>query len=82
VTALPELQPGDLVEHSGMRAVYVAQCRHPIWPHLQLVIWRLHDGSWSHDALDACQEVGQVMQATSAERRTQLRQALIPGDLL
>jgi hypothetical protein len=58
-------------------AVFVARTEHPIWPHLQLVIWRMDDGSWSHDALLARQDVGAVTDATPDERRHRLREAML-----
>jgi hypothetical protein len=65
-----ELLPGDVVENDWIggpkRACFVAQTEHPVWPSLQLVIWRMDDGRWSHDALDARQEVGEVVQRGGA----------------
>lgn len=72
-----ELLPGDLVSQAGMSAVFVTHCQHPIWPHLRMVIWRLDDGSWSHDALRADQDVGAITDATSEERRDRLRHAVL-----
>lgn len=76
MTTVQNLVPGDLVENSGASALFVAQTEHPIWPSLQLVIWRMPDGSWSHDALDARQDVGQIAadQVGNVER---LRKALL-----
>lgn len=71
-----ELTPGDLVTNADMSAVFVARTEHPIWPHLQLVIWRMDGGSWSHDALDARQDVGLIRLATAEERASRLRDAL------
>lgn len=77
VILVRDLQPGDVVVHGGESATFVAQTEHPIWPHLRLVIWRLRDGSWSHDALASGQEIGVALPATAAERRTSLRAALL-----
>jgi hypothetical protein len=81
MTQVSELTPGDLVtlpSHTGPRsAVYVTQAQHPIWPNLQLVIWRLHDGSWSLDALDTNQDVGPVTLSTWQDLAARLRQALL-----
>lgn len=74
---IDELTPGDLVRHIGMSATFIARTAHPIWPHLQLVIWRLEDGSWSHDALDAGQEVGIVEPTSDTDRQQRLRGALL-----
>jgi hypothetical protein len=78
---IDELTPGDLVTNAGvgMFAVFIARTTHPIWPQLQLVIWRLDDGSWSHDALDARQEVGEISPSNEADRSTRLRKALLDG---
>lgn len=79
-----DLQPGDLVNHGPHSATFVAQTRHPIWPHLQLVIWRVPEslglpGNWSHDALDPRQVVGTAKLSTPAERAERLREALLGG---
>jgi hypothetical protein len=72
------LIPGDVVRLLGSNtlAIYVAQCEHPIWPNLRLVIWKLDDGSWSHDALDAKQNVGRCM-VSPPDRMGILRKALL-----
>lgn len=79
MSTVAELLPGDLVSNGGMSAVYITRTTHPIWPHLELVIWRMEDGSWSHDALLARQDVGAVTDATTPERRVRLHRALV-GD--
>ena len=61
--------PGDFVQSGSNWAVYIARTQHPLYPKLQLVIWRLADGSWSHDALDPRQEVGEVIPFDSSEAR-------------
>jgi hypothetical protein len=68
MTTVSELMPGDIVQDEGLaavggptRACFVAQTTHPVWRSLQLVIWRLEGGRWSHDALDARQEIGWVV---------------------
>lgn len=63
-----------------MSAVYVTQAQHPIWPHLQLVVWRLVDGTWSHDVLDSRQFVGTVAPSTAGERQKRLKAALLGGE--
>lgn len=77
MTRVRDLIPGDEVTLPPESAVYIAQCEHPIWPRLRLVIWRLRDGSWSHDALLPAQEVGTVTDTTYDERRDRLRHALL-----
>lgn len=72
-----ELTPGDIV--NGY--VFVGMIApHPIFPGLALVIW--HDSrerKWSHDALDARQEVDQPEQMNSFTRTAALRRALLGG---
>jgi hypothetical protein len=70
------LQPGDVVQIGPERALFVAETEHPIWQQLRLVVWRLTDGSWSHDALDARQVVGQVERSSRNTRDQRLRAAL------
>jgi len=70
------LQPGDLVTNGGMSAVFIARTVHPVWPVLQLIVWRLDDGTASFDALRSDQEVGEVAPATSAERYDRLVEAV------
>lgn len=79
LTRVSELLPGDLVSQGGMQAVFITHCPHPVWPRLRLVIWRLDDGGWSHDALDADQDVGEAAPATSEERQHRLRAVLGGG---
>lgn len=88
MTTVSELQPGDLVRlptpaHIGpSEATFIASTVHPIWAHLQLVVWRMPEGSpieWSHDALDARQDVGDAIPATPDERSDRLRAALTGG---
>ena len=64
MTTVADLEPGDRLTMpwpfggTGEKtSTFVAQCPHPLWPHLQLVIWRMDDLTWSHDALDARQEL-------------------------
>lgn len=75
-----DLLPGDEVHlPPDASAVFIAQTQHPLWPQLQLVIWRLADGSWSHDALDFHQQVGTRTPSSYADRMARLRTALL-GD--
>lgn len=73
-----DLVPGCRValdESDG--AIYVAQTVHPLWPHLQLVIWKLDDGTWSHDALSPVQHVGEIEPFTAEQLKANLRGALL-----
>jgi hypothetical protein len=80
-----DLLPGDHVTMPGARkpATFVASTAHPLWPHLQLVVWRLpagHSaGDWSHDALDLRQVAGTRVPSTHGERQSRLRDALMGG---
>jgi len=74
-----DLIPGDLVTQGNMSAVFIVTCRHPLWPTLQLVIWRLDNDEWSHDALSILQEVGEIISSTKSEREARLRAALVGG---
>lgn len=73
MTTVAELLPGEIVYSFGRSACFVARTEHPVWPSLQLVIWRMPDGSWSHDALDARQEVGNSDHADLDTRIARLR---------
>jgi hypothetical protein len=78
MSTVADLTPGDLVTHdSGESATFLARTRHPLWPHLELVVWRLADGSWSHDALHISQYIGQIQPADIFARNQRLRTALL-----
>jgi hypothetical protein len=72
-----ELVPGMKVDLAGNQATFVARATHPLWPSLQLVVWRMRDGDWFHDALDLWQDVGTTAPSTASERETNLREALL-----
>jgi hypothetical protein len=76
-----ELQPGDLVrqDDTDMEATFITNTPHPLFHGLQLVIWKMPDGSWSLDALRGDQEIGHVVESTRAEREARLRGALLGG---
>jgi hypothetical protein len=74
-----KLTPGDTVTLAGLTSTFITRTTHPLWPHLQLVIWWGPDGEWHHDALMATQEVGHVLPATHDGRQRALRAALTPG---
>jgi hypothetical protein len=75
------LRPGQVVSipELGLSATFVQQAPHPIWPNLRLVIWKMADGSWSHDALDPRQDVGEIEPATPEALLANLRAALLGG---
>lgn len=79
MTRVIDLLPGDIVTTDSTSATYIAQTRHPLWNHLQLVIWRMADGSWSHDALSPAQDVGEALPSSPYEREQQLRKVLLGG---
>lgn len=69
-----DLRPGDVVRLSGgPSGIFISSVRHPVHPTLQLVVWRLEDGTWSHDALDARQVVGDRDDVDDDERGRRLR---------
>lgn len=74
-----ELAPGDRVTLGGMSATYVQQAPHPLWPHLRLVLWHMDDGSWSHDALAAAQEVGDLVPSGYESRMARLSAVFLGG---
>ncbi len=79
-----ELRPGDTVSVTNLReitAIHVATVDpHPLYRHLALVVWRMSDGTWSHDALDLDQVVGDVDRPrTNTETADRLRAALHHG---
>lgn len=56
-----DLTPGmRICDPRGGSHTFMAQCLHPLYRGMQLVIWRLADGTWSHDALSPIQEIGEV----------------------
>lgn len=75
-----DLTPGDVIRNTfpegPIEATFVARTMHPLWPHLELVIWRMQDGSWSHDALDRGQEIGDLVPCSVQDRTERLRAAL------
>jgi hypothetical protein len=77
MTRVEELVPGMKVNMpNGEQATFIIRTTHPIWQHLQLVVWRMPD-DWSHDALEARQDVGTVVPSTSYEREVNLRDAFL-----
>jgi hypothetical protein len=72
-----DLLPGDVVTSGERAATHIAHLAHPYYQDLQLVVWRLDDGTISLDALHIRQEVGELAPIKDwAERRQRLRHAL------
>lgn len=79
MTTVADLVPGDVVDLGDDSATFIARTQHPIWPSMQLVVWRLADGTWSHDALRMQQDVGQARPADVFSRQAELRRTLLGG---
>ena len=79
MSLVADLVPGDVVRLGDDSATFVARTIHPLWSHLELVVWRMADGSWSHDALYISQYVGEVQAADVFARKAQLERALLGG---
>ena len=75
MTRVMDLVPGDLVLLAGRSAVFVAKTNHPLYSTLDLVIWRVDDGSWSHDALLPHQYIGEATASDLQTRIGRLRDA-------
>ena len=75
-----DLTPGDVIFTLGLgSATFIVQAQHPIWPHLQLVVWYLHGScTYSWDALSAMQELpGSIVPDNGLVHRVEiLKQAL------
>lgn len=80
MATVAELAPGDLVTlpspEGVASAVFVARVPHSDYPGLMLVIWKLDDDTWSFDALDPRQYVGELTPSTIRQRTNRLRVAL------
>lgn len=74
MATVSDLQPGDKVTLSGgdVSGTFIARQAHPYYPGLMLVVWYLSDGTWSFDALDAMQEIGETEQSSDRERGSRL----------
>jgi hypothetical protein len=78
-----ELVPGMQFTHVPMfgdkPVTFITQCPHPLYHGLQMVIWKMPDGSWSHDALrsDQVLPAGEVIPSNHGERYTNLRMAIL-----
>jgi hypothetical protein len=72
---LAHLVPGDITDLGQRSAVFIDRHQpHPFYPDgfLALATWRLDDGSYSFDALDPRQDVGEVRSTTIETRRAAL----------
>lgn len=78
MTKVEELIPGDYVDAPDLQSsgTFIVQTPHPRYDGLQLVVWRLEDGSWSFDALHRHQDVGHVRPAGPLGRLNRLDLAL------
>ena len=76
-----DLKPGALVSTPGQeKMVFVGIVEsHPIWPSLQLVIWRERFGNrdWSHDCLDANMELPFDSHVSQEDCERRLRETLL-----
>jgi hypothetical protein len=73
------LVPGMVVEdpvEPERWGVFVTSCPHPLYATLRLVIWRMADGSYSLDALDSRQDVGEPRPSSPEDRVANLRWGL------
>jgi hypothetical protein len=85
MTTVQDLVPGDqlIMPIHQARATFIQRARHPIWSHLELVIWRIQyfspeaDDEWMHDALHPHQEIGEVEPMSFLDRQENLRRALL-----
>jgi hypothetical protein len=74
MSTVADLQPGDLVYVAGVsvHGIFIARAPHPRYPGLQLVVWRLSDGSMSYDALKLEQDIGVIQPSTGPARGARL----------
>lgn len=79
MSTVADLIAGDVVRLGDDSATFVARTRHPLWPNLELVVWRMADGSWSHDALHIGQHVGEAQPSDTFARIAELRRVLLGG---
>jgi hypothetical protein len=61
-----DLRPGDAIGE----AIFIAATPHPIWPSLELVVWKRFDGQIILDALRPDQELGHLI--TPLDENTRL----------
>jgi hypothetical protein len=68
-----DLVGGDVIDIGGRRGTFIGRSDHPTYRGLQLVVWKLDDGTWSFDALSPVQHVGELVSARGAENVARLR---------
>lgn len=76
--------PMDNSGSTGLvESIFVAQTQHPLYPALQLVVWKfIHHPfglEWSHDALSPMQDVGYPEPFSQDRLLANLRKALVPN---
>jgi hypothetical protein len=85
VTAVRDLQPGDVFEMAGDTATVIVTAPHPIYRggQMALVVWWLHrERRYSFDALDWRQELpGTVIPSNEPRRQRAWREALKDSNL-
>lgn len=83
MTTVAELIPGNIIDVGDKRGTFIAHTKHPIWPSLQLVIWKMSDDTWSFDALSLNQDVGHLSPTSNKPKHNQarLRRALLPNEV-
>ena len=74
-TNVLELRPGDVLltvdrDHArpALRSlvhVFIGEKQHPVWPKLQLVIWRVSNGATLLEALECNHEYGEIYRPES-----------------
>jgi hypothetical protein len=72
-----ELIPGMIVEMGGMSATFITKDDHPEYGStFSLVVWKIHGGPYSFDALSWHQVVGEVQPFTRPQLLQNLKEAL------
>lgn len=75
-----DLTPGAIIHQpgpSGLRATFVAAIEHPLFDGLAMVIWKMEDGEWMHDALSWAQDIGEPEPQSIEVYKYNLRCALL-----
>lgn len=73
---IAELRPGDVVTAINERWCFIGTMPSPLFPGLQMVIWRGPDGQLSLDNLDGRQVVGDAEDVDGEERKRRLQAAI------
>jgi hypothetical protein len=63
MATVSQLIVGEVValHASTRRGIFLGRRAHPRYPYLQAVTWLMDNGEWFIDALDAQQDVGEVV---------------------